>query len=138
VPQYRPARDWSEKKVLAESTPMVLVSLHYWAGARAAAGVETESIQTTSVAEALRQAQAARDPGFSRIIKACSLLVDGVAAHPADLDRVLTGPVRVDVLPPFAGGDACNCAHSAGKCASGPIVWTRSVTKITQQVVSDP
>ena len=98
---------------------MALVSLHYWAGARAAAGVETETIQTTSVAGALRQAEAARDdPRFSRVIKACSLLVDGVAAKPADLERALTGPVRVDVLPPFAGGATCVCAHSATILAS--------------------
>ena len=84
---------------------MVVVSLHYWAGARAAAGVETESIQTNSVAEALRQAEAARDdPRFSRVLQVCSLLVDGVTARPADLERPLSGPVRVDVLPPFAGG----------------------------------
>ena len=89
---------------MPESTPMVLVSLHYWAGARAAAGVEAESIQTTSIGAALRQAQAKRDERFSRVIQACSLLVDGVAVHPGDLDRVLTEPVRVDVLPPFAGG----------------------------------
>jgi molybdopterin synthase sulfur carrier subunit len=93
---------------------MVLVSLHYWAGARAAAGVEAESIQTTSVADALRQAQAARDLRFSRVVQACSLLVDGVAVHPGDLDRVLSEPVRVDVLPPFAGGAASICARSAG------------------------
>jgi sulfur-carrier protein len=83
---------------------MVVVSLHYWAGARAAAGVDEESFSTTSVAEALRQAEAARDDRFSRVIKACSLLVDGVAARSADLDQVLVKPVRVDVLPPFAGG----------------------------------
>jgi sulfur-carrier protein len=83
---------------------MVVVSLHYWAGARAAAGMDEESILTTSVAEALRHAVAARDDRFSRIIQACSLLIDGVAASSADLDRPLTGPVRVDVLPPFAGG----------------------------------
>ena len=85
---------------------MVMVSLYYWAGARAAAGVEMETIATTSVGEALRQAQAARDDRFSRVVQACSLLIDGVAARPADLDRVLTEPVRVDVLPPFAGGTA--------------------------------
>ena len=91
---------------------MVLVSLHYWAGARAAAGVEAESIQTTSIAEALRQAKAARDPRFSRVIQACSLLVDGVAARPDDLERVLTEPARVDVLPPFAGGASFICSAS--------------------------
>ena len=107
---------------------MVMVSLHYWAAARAAAGVETELIQTTSVAEALRQAEAARDdPRFSRVVEACSLLVDGVAARPDDLERVLVGPVRVDVLPPFAGGAVS--AHDL--CATlnvSPVVWTRSVT----------
>jgi molybdopterin converting factor small subunit len=85
---------------------MVMVSLYYWAGARAAAGVEMEAISTTSVGEALRQAKAARDDRFSRVVQACSLLIDGVAARPSDLDRVLTEPVRVDVLPPFAGGTA--------------------------------
>jgi molybdopterin synthase sulfur carrier subunit len=87
---------------------MVTVSLYYWAGARAAAGVEVETISTTSVAEALRQAKAARDDRFSRVVQACSLLIDGVAARPADLDRMLTEPVRVDVLPPFAGGATCD------------------------------
>ena len=92
---------------MPESTPMVMVmvSLHYWAGARAAAGVDAESIATTSVAEALRQVELARaDPRFSRVLQACSLLIDGIAAKRADLDRALAEPVRVDVLPPFAGG----------------------------------
>ena len=83
---------------------MVMVSLYFWAGARAAAGVELETVAAASVAEALRLVEAARDDRFSRVVKACSLLIDGVAAKPADLDRVLTEPVRVDVLPPFAGG----------------------------------
>lgn len=84
---------------------MELVSLYYWAGARAAAGVDSESTRATTVAEALRAVVTTRaDPAFSRVVKACSLLVDGVAAHPDDLERVLSGPVRVDVLPPFAGG----------------------------------
>ena len=91
---------------------MVMVSLFYWAGARAAAGVEVETISTTSVGEALRQAKAVRDDRFSRVVQACSLLIDGVAAKPADLDRVLTEPVRVDVLPPFAGGGACDRNHA--------------------------
>ena len=84
---------------------MEKVTLYYWAGARAAAGVESESVTATTVAEALRAAAGARpDPRFSRVVQACSLLIDGVRAHPEDLDRVLSGPVRVDVLPPFAGG----------------------------------
>ena len=84
---------------------MVIVSLYYWAGARAAAGVEAETTSASTVAEALATVLATRaDPAFSRVVQACSLLVDGVAAHQDDLDRPLSGPVRVDVLPPFAGG----------------------------------
>jgi sulfur-carrier protein len=84
---------------------MEMVSLYYWAGARAAAGVASETTSATTVAEALEAVLAARaDPAFSRVVKVCSLLVDGVAAHRDDLDRPLSGPVRVDVLPPFAGG----------------------------------
>jgi sulfur-carrier protein len=84
---------------------MEKVSLYYWAGAKAAAGVESESVLATTVAEALRAVVDARaDPAFSRVVRACSLLVDEVAARPDDLERVLSGPVRVDVLPPFAGG----------------------------------
>jgi sulfur-carrier protein len=89
---------------------MQMVALYYWAGARAAAGVESESIRATTVAEAVQTVVTAHaDPAFSRVVQACSLLVDGVAAHPDDLDRVLTGPVRVDVLPPFAGGASSSC-----------------------------
>ena len=84
---------------------MEMVSLYYWAGARAAAGVASETTSATTVTEALETVLATRaDPAFSRVVQACSLLVDGVAAHPDDLDRPLSGPVRVDVLPPFAGG----------------------------------
>jgi sulfur-carrier protein len=84
---------------------MQKVSLFYWAGARAAAGTDAETVLAASVAEALRTVVETRaDPRFSRVVQACSLLVDGVAAHPDDLDRPLSGPVRVDVLPPFAGG----------------------------------
>ncbi|HZA73598.1 MAG TPA: MoaD/ThiS family protein [Propionibacteriaceae bacterium] len=97
---------------------MEKVSLYYWAGARAAAGVESESTLATTVREALQGVVAARaDPAFSRVVKACSLLVDGVAAHPDDLDRVLTEPVRVDVLPPFAGGSAVRFRAYVGTSA---------------------
>jgi len=84
---------------------MVSVSLHYWAGARAAAGVAEEVIEARSVAEALELACSARaDPRFDGVIKASSVLIDGRAAHQEDLKRQLHGPAQVEVLPPFAGG----------------------------------
>jgi molybdopterin converting factor small subunit len=80
------------------------VHLHYWAGAKAAANTAEETVEAPSVRRALEIVTAARGGRFGRVLSACSLLVDGVAAHDADLDRPLDGPVRVEVLPPFAGG----------------------------------
>ena len=86
---------------------MAPVHLHYWAGAKAAAGTAGETVEAESVRRALEIVCAAHpEPGFRRVIGACSLLIDGVAAHEPDLDRVLAGPVRVELLPPFAGGAA--------------------------------
>ena len=84
---------------------MVFVSLHYWAGARAAAGVAEEAIEAHSVAEALRLAcQQRSDPRFDRVIRMSSVLIDGRAAHQEDLEQQLTEAVQIEVLPPFAGG----------------------------------
>ena len=84
---------------------MVWVSLHYWAGARAAAGLETETVFAGSVAEAIDTVLARRqDARFALVIKASSILVDGLTAHPEDLSRPLATDVQVEILPPFAGG----------------------------------
>ena len=84
---------------------MVSVSLHYWAGARAAAGVAEEAFEAKSVADALRQARQRRsDPRFDRVITMSSVLIDGRTAHQEDLEQQLTEAVQVEVLPPFAGG----------------------------------
>jgi len=90
---------------MLETNAVVSVSLHYWAGARAAAGVAEEQIEARSVAEALRFACDERsDPRFEKVIEASSVLIDGITAHQPDLERPLTAPVRVEILPPFAGG----------------------------------
>jgi len=92
---------------------MPSVHLHYWAGAKAAAGTAEETVEAASVRAALERACADRTPRFRRVVAACSLLVDGVAAHEADLDRVLEGPVQVEVLPPFAGGGTSSDVQDA-------------------------
>ena len=84
---------------------MVSISLHYWAGARAAAGTTTETIEADTVRAALQQATDEHaDPRYTKVLAASSLLIDGQQAHADDLDRVLDREVRVEVLPPFAGG----------------------------------
>lgn len=83
---------------------MPVVHLRYWAGAKAAAGTDAETFTAATLRDALDQARAGRDEHFTRVVTACSLLVDGVAARTTDLDRPLSGAVEVEVLPPFAGG----------------------------------
>lgn len=84
---------------------MAQVSIHYWAGAKAAAGVAMETVEASTVAGALGEASRRRaDPHYDRVVRASTVLIDEVAAHPADLIRPLDGPVRVEILPPFAGG----------------------------------
>jgi molybdopterin converting factor small subunit len=90
---------------MPEINAMVTVSVHYWAGARAAAGVSEEKIDARSVAEALAVARRQRsDPRFDRVLRVSSVLIDGRTAHQEDLERQLTQAVQVEVLPPFAGG----------------------------------
>jgi sulfur-carrier protein len=84
---------------------MVTVSLHYWAGAKAAAGVELETVEASTVAEALAIAERRRnDSRFRRILNASSILVENRVVRGGELSQVLTDPVEVEVLPPFAGG----------------------------------
>lgn len=82
------------------------VTLRYWAGARAAAGVESEQLPAVSLASALSAAKELRagDAEFARVLDLCSLLLDGRAVHLSDLDTPLEADVEVELLPPFAGG----------------------------------
>ena len=79
--------------------------LRYWAGARAAAGVESERVEATSLQEALDAACAGRDRGFARVLEACSFVVDEHPVGRTPAAEVALGPEAVvEVLPPFAGG----------------------------------
>jgi molybdopterin synthase sulfur carrier subunit len=75
------------------------VTVRYWAGARRAAGLESEQLQATTVAE-LRAMLSAR-PALTDVIRASSILVDSVASND---DAPLPDGAVIDVLPPFAGG----------------------------------
>ena len=78
----------------------VRVHVRYWAGARAAAGVENESYDADTVAGLVEQMKA-RHPALAPVLEVASLLVDGLAAP---LEARLTSDQNVEVLPPFAGG----------------------------------
>ena len=79
-----------------------MVTVRYWAGARAAAGREEEAVDAHTVGELLAGLSAR--PGLARVLTAASLLVDGEAVHREDADHRLASGSIVDVLPPFAGG----------------------------------
>lgn len=75
------------------------VTVRYWAGARRAAGRESEQITAVDLADLRAQLQ--RRPELAAVLAASSVLVD--AAHRAD-DQPLRPGAVVDILPPFAGG----------------------------------
>jgi molybdopterin synthase sulfur carrier subunit len=87
---------------------MAKVTIQYWAAAKAAAGVDTESVEAETLAEALQAVVARRgdDDGRLRsVIAGSSFLVDGASAgrHVA-AGLVLRDSAVIEVLPQFAGG----------------------------------
>jgi molybdopterin synthase sulfur carrier subunit len=86
---------------------MAKVTIQYWAAAKAAAGVEAESVEAETLAEALQVVVARRggDGRLASVIKSSSFLVDGTSAgrHGA-AELVLRDTAVIEVLPQFAGG----------------------------------
>ena len=80
-------------------TPVVRV--HYWAAAKAAAGVAEETYDAATLGEALADAAKAHGPALEQVLARCSFLVDGVRA---DDTVALADGLVIEVLPPFAGG----------------------------------
>jgi molybdopterin converting factor small subunit len=78
------------------------VTVRYFAGARAAAGVDTETREAGTLDELVGQIVATHGEKLERVLTACSFLVDGTTTR--DRASVLSPGAVVDVLPPFAGG----------------------------------
>jgi molybdopterin synthase sulfur carrier subunit len=76
--------------------------VRYFAGARAAAGVDTEQRQAATLDELVAVLTEAHGEKLARVLTACSFLVDGTTTRDRTT-RLMPGAV-VDVLPPFAGG----------------------------------
>jgi len=75
------------------------VTVRYWAGARRAAGRESERVTAVDVADLRAQLQ--RRPELAAVMAASSVLVDAVRRAE---DQPLEPGAVVDILPPFAGG----------------------------------
>jgi sulfur-carrier protein len=78
-----------------------VVTVRYFAAARAAAGLAEETLEAQSL-DALRKELAARDDRLARVLEVASFLVDGLAWR--DIHAALPADCTVDILPPFAGG----------------------------------
>ena len=86
---------------------MAKVTIQYWAAAREAAGVELESVEARTLAEALDEIVARRedDDRLRSVLAASSVLVDGAAASRGGAaDVILPDAAVIEVLPQFAGG----------------------------------
>jgi molybdopterin converting factor small subunit len=81
---------------------MSTVTVRYFAGARAAAGVETETRDAGTLGELVGQMVGDHGERLERVLTACSFLVDGTQTR--DRGMELPAGSVVDVLPPFAGG----------------------------------
>jgi molybdopterin synthase sulfur carrier subunit len=78
-----------------------VVTVRYWAGARAAAGVDVEAVPASATVAELVARLGTDRPALRPVLAVASVLVDGRAG--AGEDPVPPGAL-VEVLPPFAGG----------------------------------
>jgi molybdopterin converting factor small subunit len=89
-----------------ETAPVIV---HYWASARAAAGVASDTLAVEgplSLADVVRRA-AALHPGtrLPGVLEACSVLVGDQPVKSRDPAEVVVPPGQtVEFLPPYAGG----------------------------------
>jgi molybdopterin converting factor small subunit len=88
--------------------PTISVSVRYYAGARAAAGVAEERLTLASpratpatVGTLVEELAARHGAELARVLAASSIIVDEVGAG---REQTLDDGAQVDVLPPFAGG----------------------------------
>ncbi|WP_082983261.1 MoaD/ThiS family protein [Mycobacterium sp. 1423905.2] len=88
----------------ADEPDAIEVTVRYFAAARAAAGLENETVTVplgTSVAGLVERLAAGSDR-LATVLRRCSFLRDGIAVR--DDTAALSAGDTVDVLPPFAGG----------------------------------
>lgn len=82
---------------VAETTVLV----RFWAGARAAAGVDEQRVGGVTTVRDLVERLSGAHPRLEPVLPVCSVLVEGRAS--TGEDPVPPGAV-VEILPPFAGG----------------------------------
>jgi molybdopterin converting factor small subunit len=77
------------------------VTVRYWAGARAVAGVDEDLLDGCATVAQAAAAVVRLHPGLATVVPVSTLLLDGRAASG---DTSLPPASVLEVLPPFAGG----------------------------------
>ena len=84
-----------------------VISVHYWAAARAAVGASSESVPVSgplTLAELVDEL-ASRHPSARPVLQVCSVLLGDRPVRSVDPGTVVVHPgATVEFLPPFAGG----------------------------------
>lgn len=84
---------------------MPVVTVRYFAGARAAAGMHSEDVELdvgATIADVLDAVAGRHGEALSRVLTGCSFLLDSMAVR--DRQTPIANGAELDVLPPFAGG----------------------------------
>lgn len=85
---------------------MAELTVRYFAGARAAAGRDSETLtvgpELSTVDDVVRELSYRHGPDLAKVLAACSYLLDETAVR--DRSTTLPPGATLDVLPPFAGG----------------------------------
>lgn len=87
------------------TTAPTTVRIRYFAGARGAVGLSEETVSMpdgATVGDLVATLGGKHGEKLTRVLTACSFLLDGIAVR--DLSTRLPADSGVDVLPPFAGG----------------------------------
>ena len=89
---------------MTEVSTRVRVTIRYFAAARAAAGMEIETllVEPGTTVDDVVGTLGKRNERLSVVLARCSYLRDGVAVR--DRGESLKANETLDVLPPFAGG----------------------------------
>jgi len=96
-PQTHPTATPGE---MAPEMSAALVTVRYWAAARAATGMDSDS-QAGATVGAVVDAAVAAHPALARVARVATFLVDG---RSASRETPVVPGATVEVLPPFAGG----------------------------------
>lgn len=90
----------STTRAHASAGSAAIVTVRYYAAARAATGVDSEQLTGTDVSAVLQTA-VARHPALAPVLAVASVLADG---RVCDRAAAVVDGLTLEVLPPFAGG----------------------------------